>query len=269
MLPCHNAEEIILERGYDPESDAKNLSSSVFCKAGAGYSVPWYEADGLMHLKDGDDLPEDARDDYIPPRARATVYRGTAEEDKELMRIFEATYGKVKPRTVSEKKENSAPERKERPAKQKPKGDDYIVIDGYNVIYAIEELRRAAESDFALARDVLIRMTCEYCAFRRCKGMIVFDAYRRKGNEGSEETVGAVKVIYTKEGQTADSYIEKKTYELAAEHTVRVVTSDLEEQNVILGNGALRMSVEEFRQEMECVRGEIREAIDYYKTKKK
>ena len=137
------------------------------------------------------------------------------------------------------------------------------------MIYAIEELKRTAESDFALARDVLIRITCDYCAFRKCKGIIVFDAYRRKGGEGSEERIGAVKVIYTKEGQTADSYIELKTHELAKEHTVRVVTSDLEEQNIILGNGALRVSTEEFRREIECVRGEIREAIDYYKVKKK
>lgn len=262
--PAHNQEEIIARVGYDPLLDDRNPASSVFCKAGAGYSVPWDEADAMMHVRmDGgdDDVKDDSSD--VPVRARAVRYGGTVEEDKELMRIFEATYGKIKQRKAAERKENAAPDESKKRRVKAPKPlSEYLIVDGYNVIFAWEELSKTAESDLALARDILTRIVCNYAAFRKCEATIVFDAYKRRGGEGSEEQCGSVKVLYTKEAQTADAYIEKTSKELVEKYTVRVVTSDLEQQYIVLGNGALRVSAKEFRREIENTTAEINETIE-------
>ncbi len=265
--PCHNTEEIIADKGYDPLLDERNPTGSVFCKAGAGYAVPWNEADSLMHVE----VPgiKAAEDDIVvqtPKIAKSLDYRGTVEEDKELMRIFESTYGKIKPRRAPEKVENSAPTEKksERPRKLKPKGENYLIIDGYNFIFATDELRKIAEADFARGRDVLVRMMCDYSSFHKIKTIIVFDAYKRAGGEGSEEIIGDVTVVYTKESQTADAFIERTTYEIAGEHTVRVVTGDLQEQLVILGSGGLRVSTSEFWDELRETALLIKEKIEEY-----
>ena len=265
--PAHNQDEIIAKYGYDPTLDERNPASSVFCKAGAGYAVPWDEADALMHIRtDASDEEESDSTSDIPVRARAIKYTGTVEEDKELMRIFEATYGKIKPRRVAERKENKAPEAKVKRKTTPHKNlTEHIILDGYNLIFAWDELKSAAERDFSLARDMLTRIMCSYTAFRKCHATVVFDAYKRRGGEGSEELCGNVRIVYTKEAQTADSYIEKLSKELVDEYTVRVVTSDLEEQNIILGNGALRVSPKEFRREIENTTSEINEVIDKIK----
>ena len=264
--PCHNTAEVVAVRGYSPELDERNPAGSVFCKGGAGYAVPWYEADELMHVTDTGVPKEIATQTEEIRVAKKLDYHGTVEEDKELMRIFESTYGKIKRRTVSEKTVNSAPEteKKERPKKQKPKGEDYIIIDGYNFLFAVDDLRKIAEKDLALARDVLTRMMCDYSAFRRCRVIIAFDAYKRRGGEGSVEDVGRVTVVYTKEQQTADAYIERTTYEISDKHSVRVVTSDYQEQLVILGSGGLRVSAREFYLEILDTIKLIRETIDSY-----
>lgn len=260
--PCHNADEVIAEIGYDPELDERNTANSVFCKAGSGYVVSWREADAAMHISfdsgNGDTLLENKA-----LRAKTSVYRGTAEEDAELMRIFERTYGKIKPRRVSEQTENAASDATaEKPKKQKPRGDDYVIIDGYNFIFADPSLSAVAKSDFALARDTLIRIMCEYSVFRHCKVITVFDAYKRKDGAGSAERCGNVEVIYTKEGVTADAYIEKATHDLADKHRVRVVTSDMQEQLMILGSGGLRVSAGEFSKELAVTAKEIKEIAD-------
>lgn len=259
--PCHNADEVIAERGYNPELDERNTPGSVFCKNGSGYVVPWNEADALMHIKDEVESEEIVAVERVS-RPVKVDYRGTVEEDKELMRIFEATYGKIKPKKVSEKVENSAPETKQKVRKNRPRGEDYVIIDGYNMIFAWEFLRRYAEMDISLARDILIRIMCSYSAFRRCKCIIVFDAYKRSGGEGSEEEISGVLVVYTKENETADAYVEKTTSSLAEKHTVRVVTSDLEEQRIVLGSGGLRVSTREFALELERLEEDIREIIE-------
>ena len=265
-MPCHNTAEVVESKGYNPELDERNPAGSVFCKGGSGYAVPWDEADELMHITSTGVAKEIAEQTTSVRVARKLDYRGTVEEDKELMRIFESTYGKIKKRTVSEKRENAAPvtEKKERPKKLKPRGEEYVIIDGYNFIFAIDELRRAAESDLARARDVLTRLMCDYAAFRRCRVIIAFDAYKRRGGEGSVEEIGPVTVVYTRECQTADSYIERTTYEIAEEHSVRVVTSDYQEQLIILGNGGLRVSAREFYAEILETLKLIREKIDGY-----
>ncbi len=263
--PCHNASEVIAEREYDPELDERNTPNSVFCKNGAGFVVPWFEADEMMHVSSGEDAPTE--EEIFEAKARKVKsYSGTDAEDKELMRIFEATYGKIKPRKAAERKENTAssPEKSPKPKKLKPRGEEIILIDGYNLIFAWDDLRKSAERDFALARDVLIRLMCSFSAFKKCKIIIVFDAYRRKGGEGSAEQYGNVTVVYTKESETADSYIEKTAHELAPDHFLRVVTSDMQEQYIILGVGGFRVSTAEFKQEVEAVSLEIKEAIELY-----
>lgn len=266
-MPCHNADEVIARRGYDPTLDERNPAGSVFCRAGAGYSVPWDEADLHMHIEPfGEDISLEEEAEEQPRVPRKLDYRGTLEEDKELMRIFESTYGKIKPRRAPERVENTAPksEKPTRPKKLKPKGENYVIIDGYNFIFATDELRKIAEADFARARDVLVRMMCDYSAFHKIKTIIVFDAYKRQGGEGSVEVIGPVTVVYTKESQTADAFIERTTYEIAGEHTVRVVTADLEEQLVVLGSGGLRASVSEFWDELKYTAALIKEKIEEY-----
>ncbi len=263
FVPCHNQEEIIVQKGYNPELDERNTPNSVFCKNGAGYVVPWYEADALMHTG-ADSGQEEIIYKQNAVRSTLSKYQGTAEEDKELERIFEQTYGKIKPRVLAEKTENKAKDYaapKEKPRKAKPKGEDYVIIDGYNLIFAWERLKKAAEKDFSLARDALITMMCNYSSFKKINVVIVFDAYKNRGGEGSEEKYGRVLAAYTKEGQTADSYIEKLAYNLVKEHNVRVVTSDLQEQLVVLGVGALRVSAREFALEMQITEDEISEIL--------
>ena len=264
--PCHNTAEVMAEKAYSPELDERNPAGSVFCKGGSGYAVPWHEADALMHLTPTGAPKTVADESYTPRVAVKTDYRGTVEQDKELMRIFESTYGKIKPRVAPERKVNEAKEhsKPERPKKLKPRGEEYVIIDGYNFIFAIDELRKTAEADFARCRDVLTRMMCDYTAFRRCRSIIVFDAYKRKGGEGSTEEIGAVTVVYTRESQTADAYIERTTYDIAGEHTVRVVTSDLQEQLVVLGSGGLRVSAREFYAELCDTLRLIRDTIESY-----
>ncbi len=269
-MPAHDQDELLANTLYNPELDERNSSSSVFCRAGAGYSVPWNEADALMHIRLDSADGEITDGGPIPERARAVKYTGTAAEDKELMRIFEATYGKIAPRRVAEKRENRAPTEEAR-QRRKPykKQSEYLILDGYNVIFAWDELKAAAVGDLALARDMLIRIVCNYAAFKKCPAEIVFDAYKQKGNAGSMERCGNVSVIYTKEGETADAYIERTTHKMRDTATVRVVTSDLDEQNIILGSGGLRVSVKEFKREIETVTGEINEAIEKFKHKLK
>ncbi len=246
--PCHNPDEVIAARGYDPDLDERHTADSVFCKAGRGYAVPWYEAKDMMHLQagyGGEDAPEEAEATAFIPKKQENV------SEKEWVAIFERTYGKIKPRTVAEKKVNAAPaEQKRKHKPPQPPKEEYLVLDGYNVIFAMPTLRKMAEADIGDARDALIRTVCNLAAMKKCRALIVFDAYRRKEGQGSEETIGPVTVVYTKEKQTADAFIEKTTYHMAEHYRVRVVSSDKEEQFVILGHGALRVSVREFEKEL-------------------
>ncbi len=266
---AYNQEQVINQRSYDPLSDERNPSSSVFCKAGAGYTVPWNEADEKMHIRlynqtesEDEDAESKAPTDKRPQRTSAI------DEDKELMRIFEATYGKITPRRVKEKQVNEA-RPQDKPQRPRPikKGEEITVIDGYNLIFANPTLTRLAEAELAHARERLILLLSSYAAYKRINLLLVFDAYKRKDNKGSREIVGNLTVIYTKERQTADAFIEKTTYERAKIDTVRVVSSDKAEQFVILGNGALRVSPREFFEEMEKCEVEMNDLIEQYKLK--
>ncbi len=253
--PCHNADEIIAERGYSPELDPSVSADSIFCKGGAGYSVPWYEADEKMHTENHEEVcPSDSEGEYsVPERAKAQKYTGSAEEDKELMRIFESTYGKIKERKAPEKRVNAAPKTSS-PTRRKPagRGEDYIIVDGYNLIFAWDRLQSLASRELSHARDTLIRILSNYNGYVKANIILVFDAYKRHENVGSVEEIGGITVVYTKERQTADAYIEKTTYALGEKNSVRVVTSDYDEQLVVLGAGGIRVTPKEFVSEIEA-----------------
>ncbi len=266
-MPCHNEDEIIAEYAYDAEGDTRANPNSIFCKGGAGYLVPWYMADEKMHTENPEQKAPEQQSgtDTVKSAAVKKDYRGTVEEDRELMRIFESTYGKIKPRCISERKENSKKAESEVPRRRpRPKlsGEEYLIIDGYNLIHASEELKQLAEGELSHARDRLIHMMCNYRGYKKCRLIIVFDAYKRKGGEGSEESFGDVTVIYTKERQTADAYIERATYKINPPDRVRVVTADYNEQLIVLGNGGIRVTPNEFLAEIEEINSEIRGIID-------
>lgn len=260
----HSDQEALREReGYDPDRDERNTADSVFCKAGAGYLVPWYEADELMHLSVGE--AEADEEEIVAAVQKRKSYQGSVEEDKELERIFEATYGKIRRKSYSERVENKASEAKPKGRRTpRPRGDEYLIIDGYNVIYDWDMAKRGRSVDFDIARQMLIRSMCSYAAFKRVRVIIVFDAHGVKGGEGSVEKYGDVTVVYTRSKQTADTYIEKATYQIADTNYVRVVSSDLEEQFVILGNGAYRVSAREFKRELGAASLEMQEIMDKY-----
>jgi predicted RNA-binding protein with PIN domain len=178
------------------------------------------------------------------------------------MEIFERTYGKINrdSRTAlyTEKNKEPAPKTKAKPV---PKGPEYLLIDGYNIIFAWDELKKIAADNLDAARSQLINILCNYQGFRQCELILVFDAYKVKNNKGEIEKVHNISVVYTKEAETADSYIERVTHELSKNHRVRVATSDNLEQMIILGNGAYRMSAKDFYLEVKEVEKAIREFI--------
>ncbi len=264
--PCHNAEEVVAASGYDPERDVDNPSASVFCAHGAGYNVPWDEVRAHMHLDSGWRPPDEASvRQAAPVRREAMSYESRAALDKELEAIFERAYGPVK------QPHAFRPARRPDPPKAKPwkglkvrDGDDYLLVDGYNIIHAWDELRALAREDLDGARARLVDRLRNYQGWKRCRVIVVFDAYKVKGNPGSVERLGDLFVVYTKEAETADMYIEKTTYALAKErrdHRVRVATSDGLEQMIILGHGAVRMPAAELEFEVKQVEEEIRRII--------
>lgn len=181
------------------------------------------------------------------------------EQDKELQALFERTYGKVEQRAFQPQKKpaRTSLDGEKYSIRTQKQGPEYLLVDGYNVIFAWEELERLARQDVAAARGALEDILSNYQGFRRCVVILVFDAYKVKGNPGSVERRNGIYVVYTKEAETADAYIEKTTYEIAREHRVRVVTSDGAEQLIILGHGALRLPAASFRREVEEAEGEI------------
>ena len=262
--PCHNAEQVIAAMGYDPERDTENPADSVFCSHGAGVVVPWREAAAKMHLENRVRLePEKEEQASAPAPARAArPAAGGLEEDAQLAAIFERTYGPVQRRELlfrSPKEEKSAA-----PAGPWKKTPEYLLVDGYNVIFDWPDLKALAAQDLSAAREALIQILCNYQGYHKCTLIVVFDAYRVTGGAGGVQREGGVWVVYTKEAETADAYIEKVTYELGRlekERRVRVVTSDGAEQLIILGHGTLRVSSRMFRREMEVTEREIAEII--------
>ncbi|RHR06717.1 GTP-binding protein [Pseudoflavonifractor sp. AF19-9AC] len=263
--PCRSQEEVAAELGYDPERDVDNPADSVFCDHGAGVVVKWNEVREHMHVDSGLRLGEEPEEEEpAAPAGGERAYRGgSLEQDKELQAIFERTYGKVERQAFQPQKKparTSLDEGKYHIRNQKT-GPEYLLVDGYNIIFAWEELEAVARQDVAAARAMLTDILSNYQGYRKCVVILVFDAYKVKGNPGSVEKVNNIYVVYTKEAETADAYIEKATYDLQKEHRVRVATSDGLEQLIILGHGALRLSARAFKAEVEQAQGEISDLI--------
>jgi len=265
--PCHNAEEVIANLNYDCDADTQNTADSVFCSHGAGYNVKWDQVQSHMHLPCA--LPTSEK---IKAAGGSNSYFSSYKNktdifaaDKELMQIFEQTYGPIKSRnfnssTVGEVK--SATPKKES-VKKTPRyeGEEYLLVDGYNVIFSWDNLRELSESSIDGARNTLVNILCNYQGYKKCEVILVFDAYKVKGNTREIEKVNNINIVYTKEAETADMYIEKVSHRLAQNHKVRVVTSDYLEQLIILGNGALRVSSRAFLSEVQEAEEEIRRII--------
>ena len=259
---CHCTEEVLAEIGYDPDHDTENPADSVFCSHGAGFLVKWDEVPLHMHLPYQKDIQEESEEDFAVPVSRGySGYGGSLAEDKELMAIFERTYGKIRRderSALHTQREVAAEVQKAVPQKL---GKEYLLVDGYNIIFAWDALKKLAEENLEAARHRLIEILENYQGIRRCELIVVFDAYRVKGNPGSSEQAGNIHVVYTKEAETADTYIERVTHELSRDYRVRVATSDRLEQIIILGNGAYRMSASEFYEEIRQTDREIQEFI--------
>ena len=255
---CVNPDEVIEAIGYNCDADIENTADSVFCKQGAGFSVPWHQVTEYMHL-----------DSIFSQRAEETVLRPVVRksravyDDEELMEIFERTYGKIvrKNHNAMKTPKDAAPSEKKRSVPQK-QGPGYLLIDGYNIIFAWDDLKQTAQDSLEDARSMLIDRVCSYKAMRPYEVILVFDAYKVKGNRGEVEKIHNITVVYTKEAQTADAYIEKAAHELGKKHHVQVATSDSLEQMIILGSGAVRISAAAFIKEMKEVENEITEIIN-------
>lgn len=276
--PCENAAAVIKSIGYDCDSDLENTADSIFCGHGAGFHVSWDEVEQYMHLPltlQKRTAPDD--DASANPSASHRIdrasYGGSIEEDKELMEIFERTYGKIDRdprRAMNTPRDEIEPAEPARPIVPVDLNrTEYVLVDGYNMIFAWDELKAIAAENLDAARGRLMQILSNYCGYRQCRLILVFDAYRVKGQRREVEQYHNISVVYTKEAETADSYIEKISHELSKENRVRVATSDAMEQMIILGNGALRVPAEEFRQEVKQTEAAIREYASRQKLGKK
>lgn len=256
--PCYNQGEVLAALSYDPERDTENTPDSVFCAHGAGFNVKWDRVGEYMHMESVLKPPREAEEPAAPVR-RPVSYTVGVEQDKELQAIYERTYGPVKRRDFQP---TSTVRHKELPDKVAvnlgERGEEYLLVDGYNIIFAWDELKDAARESLDGARVLLMDLLSNYRGFQSGQVILVFDAYKVKGNPGSVEHYHDIHVVYTKEAETADAYIERATYELSKKRNrVRVATSDGAEQMIILGHGALRVSARAFHEEVEQVVGQI------------
>ncbi|MBQ8851205.1 MAG: NYN domain-containing protein, partial [Oscillibacter sp.] len=260
--PCAEQEKVAAAIGYDAERDVENTADSVFCGHGAGYNVRWDQVPSMAHLPSVlrpivEDKPKEANTSRRP-----SSYEGTLAQDKELQAIFERTYGPVKNRSFQPPRSAAvSTEHEKRTVPTREPQKEYLLVDGYNIIFAWEELKAIARDNLDAARKALCDLLCNYQGYKKCEVIAVFDAYRIKGGLGSVEKYHNIHVVYTKEAETADAYIERTTYELGRKYRVKVATSDGPEQLIILGHGALRLSASNFHEEVERVQGQIAEAL--------
>ena len=242
--PCHNTEEVVAEIGYDPEADVENTPDSVFCAHGAGFNVKWDEVKNHMHLESG--LREE--------KAPQIITRNVRYDDKELEKIMEREFGPIR-RPLYNAKASNRPATEEisiKPPKQK-----YMIVDGYNIIFAWEELAAQARADLEAARRQLCDILSSYAGFTKCRLVVVFDGWKQKGNPGEKSRLNNIQVVYTREGETADAYIEALADEIGNNYAVRVASSDSLVQLSSFRSGVLRMSARELREEVESTRREM------------
>lgn len=283
-MPCHNADEVIEEMNYDSESDLENPTGSVFCAHGAGFIVPWYEVEDYMHLELQTPTPKQVEEELpmpkrTPKEAEAYLKEGVQNEE-ELRAIFERTYGAVKRERQgwervskrnpnrnssvrSSETENTRKEKKREPLKE------YLLVDGYNIIFAWEDLNELSKINIESARNKLMDRLSNYQGYKKMTLILVFDAYKVKGNPGSIMKYHNIYVVYTKEAETADQYIEKTVHEIGRKYQVTVATSDALEQVIILGQGGNRLSAANLLEEVEAVEAEISKKVKKEAPKEK
>ena len=259
--PCHNAQEVIAAIGYEPEHDLDNPADSVFCAHGAGFVAPWDQVRSHMHVDSGWGKSTRPEQEAAVPQRRAMAYRATLEEDAELLKIFERTYGPIKRDPLAAFRPVQKRERPDFAAEQWEIAPEYLLVDGYNIIFAWDELNALSKESLDAARHKLMDILCNYQGFQKCVLILVFDAYRVPGSPGSIEQYHNIHVVYTKEAETADMFIERVTHEIGRNRRVRVATSDGMEQIIILGHGALRVSARMFHEEVQNVEKHIRALV--------
>lgn len=265
---CREQQAVVGAIAYDPDADLENSADSVFCGHGAGFVVPWYEVEEHMHLESSlRPAPKVTEKEPAPVTAMPSGgYRGTLEEDKELQAIYERTYGAVKRKEFIQRRQEVHTEEhmsyKKTPVTQLP---EYLLVDGYNIIFAWDDLKALAAESLEAARQSLADVLSNYQGYRKCGVILVFDAYKVKGNPGSVEKYKNIHIVYTKEAETADAYIEKATYDMRKQYRVRVATSDGMEQLIILGHGATRIPANIFLSEVQNTHTEIREIVQKYR----
>ena len=259
--PCHNAQEVIAAIGYEPEHDLDNPADSVFCAHGAGFVVPWDQVRSHMHVDSGWGKSTRPEQKAAVPQRRAMAYRATLEEDAELLKIFERTYGPIKRDPLAAFRPVQKRERPDFAAEQWEIAPEYLLVDGYNIIFSWDELNALSKESLDAARHKLMDILCNYQGFQKCVLILVFDAYRVPGSPGSIEQYHNIHVVYTKEAETADMFIERVTHEIGRNRRVRVATSDGMEQIIILGHGALRVSARMFHEEVQNVEKQIRALV--------
>lgn len=265
--PCHNAEEVIEQIGYDSEGDLDNPTGSVFCAHGAGFHVSWDQVPDHMHLeyvwtpeaeKEKSAIEAKKGQGSVQSGRVSSSFSRSVEEDKELEEIFLRTYGKIeRKRPIAERRVESPEERQKRIRKDQM--EEYLLVDGYNVIFAWEDLKELAKVNIEGARNKLMDVLCNYQGFKKCNLILVFDAYKVQGQELGVQKYHNIYVVYTKEAETADQYIEKIVHEIGRKYHVTVATSDNVEQVVTLGQGGKLLSARELRTEVEEVQRQIRE----------
>ena len=259
--PCHNAEKVIDAAKYNPESDIANTPDSVFCSHGAGINVKWYDVEKYMHVTSGMDVETG---DKIPSMPNPKLLKRNLNiDDKELEAIMEREFGPIRRRQYSEAvldtpKTAHAAERKK----------EYIIVDGYNLIFAWEGLAALAKENFDAARHILTDILCNYRGYTKCELVLVFDGYKVKGNTGEKSDYNGIHLVFTKENETGDMYIEKLVEEVGKNYSVRVVTSDNLIQVSALRAGVLRMPAREFIKEIERVNDRIKEIISENSAKR-
>ena len=265
--PCHNADEVIEQIGYDSECDLANPTGSVFCAHGAGFNVPWNEVENYMHVKTSinlnvaDDTNVLSQNTVKQPVAKKKV-TDSYVADKELEAIFEKTFGPIKRKRYSETQVKTY----NKPAK-KYKGKtnnnlpECILVDGYNIIFAWDELKNIASKNIDGARDRLLDIMSNYQGYKGNTVIVVFDAYNVERHKETIYKHNNIYVVFTKAAETADMYIAKTTHKMANKYKVTVATSDALEQLIIMGHGALRMSAMNFKDEVDLVNKKIEESI--------
>lgn len=266
---CHNAEQVIEAKGYDSERDPDNPTGSVFCSHGSGFVVGWDQVEAYMHVDSGlltgaapdSDQPEQAA--AKPPAENSASYN-----DKELEEIFIRTYGPIKNHSFRAASA-SAGQKKEKPYvyKAKERVEEYLLVDGYNIIFAWNDLKELAKANITAARDKLCDILCNYQGYKKITVILVFDAYKTEGQQSVVQNYKNIHIVYTKKAETADQYIEKTVKKIARKHQVTVATSDALEQMIIWGLGAMRISANELEKEIASMRVEIRQEYLEQNTK--